>query len=200
MHRAECARACACLRGHIPGGAPVLRCGTRPESPGPSKEEVSLGCAKVRRLRCYGPVERGAGAPLAGMRPCNRPLACRHRPYACLRGQIPRGAPLPRSDTPCWGFSRNCAARARRRSRFRRPWPGDATRSRSHCTPHECARWDACAVTSPEGSPVPRSGVPSSHPHLAQRASRNLIRASLDHAASRPKRSSRRTNSDKIAR
>jgi hypothetical protein len=38
MHRAEYARACACLRGHIPGGAPVLRCGTRPESPGPSKE------------------------------------------------------------------------------------------------------------------------------------------------------------------
>ena len=31
----------------------------------------------------------------------------------------------------------------------------------------------------PGGAPVPRSGVPSSHPHLAQRASRNLIRASL---------------------
>src|SRR3982075_215294 len=38
MDRAECARAGACLRGHIPGGAPVRRCGTRPESPGPSKE------------------------------------------------------------------------------------------------------------------------------------------------------------------
>ena len=92
---------------------------------------MSLGCARVRRLRCYGSVERGARVPLAGMRPCNRPIACRHGPYACLRGQIPRGAPVPRSDTPCWGFSRNCRA------------------------------------------------TPSSHPHLPQRASRNLIRASL---------------------
>jgi len=109
--------------------------------------EVLLGCARVRRLCCYGPVERGAGAPLAGMRPCNRPIACRHRPYACLRGQIPRGAPLfSRCDTPCWGFSRIRGARARRRSR-----PVDATRSRSHCTPLMCARWDTYAVTSPDG-------------------------------------------------
>jgi len=56
-----------------------------------------------------------------------------------------------RCYAPCWGFSRNCGARARRRSRFRRPWPVDATRSRSHCTPVMCARWDAYAVTSPEG-------------------------------------------------
>ena len=67
--------------------------------------------------------ERGmrlsTAAPLAGLRPCNRPIACHHRPYACLRGQIPRGAPLP------------------------------------------------------------RSGVPGSHPHLAQRASQDLCRASL---------------------
>ncbi len=56
-----------------------------------------------------------------------------------------------RCYAPCWGFSCNCEARARRRSRFRRPWPGDATRSRSHCTPIMCARWDAYAVTSPEG-------------------------------------------------
>src|SRR3972149_4675831 len=31
----------------------------------------------------------------------------------------------------------------------------------------------------PRGAPVPRSGVPSSHPHLAQRASSDLCRASL---------------------
>ena len=31
----------------------------------------------------------------------------------------------------------------------------------------------------PHGDPVPRSRVPSSHPHLAQRGSRNPIRASV---------------------
>ena len=43
-----------------------------------------------------------------------------------------------------WGFSRICGARARRRTRS-----GDATRSRSHCTPFMCARWDAYAVRFP---------------------------------------------------
>jgi len=146
-----------------------------PNRPVPRKSQNVIGLCQVRRLCCYA---------------------------------------------PCWGFSRNCGARARRRSRFRRPWPGDATRSRSHCTPLMCARWDAYAVTSPEGPlfcaaargpnrPVPRKSqnviglcqvrrlrcyapcwgfsrtcgaTPSSHPHLAQRASSDLCRASLGEA------------------
>ena len=79
-------------------------------------------------------LRRGAGfvglgrwmRPQSGMHRAEYARAC-----ACLRGQIPRGAPLPRSDTPCWGFSRTCGA------------------------------------------------TPSSHPHLAQRASSDLCRASL---------------------
>ena len=111
MHRAEYTRACACLRGHIPGGAPVLRCGTRPESPGPSKES-----------KCHWVVPGAVPAVLraGGCDPESLALHAAHvRSLGRLRGHIPGGAP------------------------------------------------------------VPRSGVPSSHPHLAQRASRNLIRASL---------------------
>jgi hypothetical protein len=68
------------------------RCSHRPKSPGPSYETrkycwVVPGAASA----APGPVERGAGAPLAGMRPWNRPSARRHRPYARLRGQIPKG-------------------------------------------------------------------------------------------------------------
>ena len=63
---------------------------------GAHKHAGSRGAAS----RSGGPVERGAGAPLAGMRPWNRPGARRVRPYARLRGQIPRGAPLPPYDAP----------------------------------------------------------------------------------------------------
>ena len=83
MHRAEYTRACACLRGHIPRGAPVLRCGTRPKSPGPSKESkyywVVPGCgacvvtllagasaASAERERAGGAGSAGLGR---GMRP-----------------------------------------------------------------------------------------------------------------------------------
>ena len=68
---------------------------------------------------------------------CNRAIACHHWPYARLRGQIP-SASLPRSDTPCWGFSCTCGA------------------------------------------------TPGSHPHLAQRASSDLCRASLNTACLLP--------------
>ena len=134
MHGAESARACACLRGHIPGGAPVLRCGTRPELPGPSIESkchwVVPGAvpALLRSMLGLQPQLRSASAQAEQVPPalaggCDPESLALHadhmRSLGRLRGQIPRGAPLP------------------------------------------------------------RSGVPSSHPHLAQRASRNLIRASL---------------------
>ena len=134
MHGAECARACACLRGHIPGGAPVLRCGTRPESPGPSKESkyhwVVPGAAPalLRSLLGLQPHLRSASAQAEQV------------PPALAGGCDPESLALHAGHVRSMG------------------------RLRGHI---------------PRGAPVPRSGVPSSHPHLAQRASSDLCRASL---------------------
>ncbi len=48
-----------------------------------------------------GSAKRGAGAPLAEMRPCSRSWARHGRSHAHLRGQFPRsGAPFPPYDAP----------------------------------------------------------------------------------------------------
>ena len=134
MHRTDCARACACLRGHIPGGAPVLRCGTRPELPGPQRSRNIIGL-------CQGAAPALLRS-LLGLKPHLRSASAQAEqvPPALAGGCDPETLALHAEQMRSLG------------------------RLRGHI---------------PGGAPVPRSGVPSSHPHLAQRASWDLCRASL---------------------
>jgi hypothetical protein len=113
MHRAEYARACACLRGHIPGGAPVLRCGTRPESPGPSKESkchwVVPGAAPAL-LRAGGTWSRGPACGDATVQPANSVSVTGLTRVSAVRS--PEG-PLFRAPTRLVGASAAPAERER---------------------------------------------------------------------------------------
>ena len=62
MSRVEYARACACLRGYIPGGTPVARCATRSGSPRPLQESQYCWVVPGCRDRVV--------APLLGHQPC----------------------------------------------------------------------------------------------------------------------------------
>ena len=70
------------------------------------------GLCQVRRLRRRDrwSVEQG---PRCFLRGCDRATGQSTSPpvYARLRGQIPKGAPLPRCDVPCEGSSLSCLAR-----------------------------------------------------------------------------------------
>jgi len=90
-----------CYRG---GRAGPVRRGSRAEVRGSRRSPASrcaLGCSMSYPAR--GTAQRGAGAPLAGMRPRSRPRGAGGSvPRARLRGQIPvqARAPLPPSDAP----------------------------------------------------------------------------------------------------
>ena len=113
MHRAECARAFACLRGHIPGGAPVLRCGTRPESPGPSKESkyywVVPGCG-ARVVTGRWNVEQGPRSGDVTVQPANSVSLTGLTRVSAVRS--PEG-PLFRAPTRLAGASAASAERER---------------------------------------------------------------------------------------
>ena len=105
------------LRGRIPQAGPcsALRRTCSALRRAGQNRPVPLGntgLCQVRRLRRRDrwSVEQG---PRCFLRGCDRETGQSTSPpvYARLRGQIPKGAPLPRCDVPCKGSSLSCLAR-----------------------------------------------------------------------------------------
>ena len=157
MHRAEYARACACLRGQIPRGAPLPRCGTRPESPGPSKESkcywVVPGCGAcvvtllVGASAASAERERAGGAGSAGLGRGMRPGVARiARRTNALVGTPARSHPR---RGPCSALRRpwqSSAPGATRTAELDQSFPGNIVAIKLSFPAGQC-RGTLCAVT-----------------------------------------------------